>query len=238
MDKNSNIYVFGFATLVTLIVAVTLASISEGLRPLKEKNAAVYKKREILSSVMNAEDLKLLDDDAAEAAFSDFISQLVVNSAGEKVEIDGQPFEVDIAKEDKKAKDDRVFPLFVYENGEDKKYIFPVRGLGLWDAIWGYVAVEDDLNTISGTAFGHAAETPGLGAEIKDNKGWIKQFEGKKLYDKSGEYKSVTVKKGPINDPDHQVDAIAGATITGDGVTVMLFEDIKSYIPYLNTLKN
>jgi Na+-transporting NADH:ubiquinone oxidoreductase subunit C len=41
------------------------------------------------------------------------------------------------------------------------------------------------------------------------------------------------------NDPkdldknDHEVDAISGATITGDGVTNMIIERLTHYLPYL-----
>jgi Na+-transporting NADH:ubiquinone oxidoreductase subunit C len=101
------------------------------------------------------------------------------------------------------------------------------------------VAIEEDFNTIAGISMDHKAETPGLGAEIKDNPDDYNQpFVGKKLYDESGEYVSVAMKKGAITDPAHQVDAITGATITSDGVSKMLYEDVKAYLPYFQTLKN
>ena len=36
---------------------------------------------------------------------------------------------------------------------------------------------------------------------------------------------------------DNEVDAIAGATITGDGVSAMLRNDLRLYVPYFKTLK-
>ena len=77
-----------------------------------------------------------------------------------------------------------------------KFILVSVRGSGLWDEIWGSIALEDDFNTITGATFDHKGETPGLGAEIKDNPKFPSQFVGKKIYDENGEYVSVQVKKG------------------------------------------
>jgi len=113
-----------------------------------------------------------------------------------------------------------------------------MRGAGLWDEIWGYVAIEQDYRTVAGVAFDHTAETPGLGAEIKDNKIWCAQFVGKKITDDNGNFKSIGVIKGPIEEEVHQVSAISGATVTSDGVNEMLFQDIKDYLVYFNKQKN
>jgi len=112
-----------------------------------------------------------------------------------------------------------------------------VRGKGLWDEIWGSIAIKDDFNTIGGVAFNHTAETPGLGAEIKDNKNWKSKFTGKKLFNSAGEFVSVDVVKGGVKEPDHQVDAISGATVTCVGVAEMLDRGIEVYLPYFESLK-
>ena len=143
---------------------------------------------------------------------------------------------IDMAKERKKPESERLLPLFIYEQGGEKYYIVSVRGNGLWDEIWGNIALESDLSTITGAAFDHKGETPGLGAEIKDNPNFAKKFKGKKIYDE-GEYVSVTVRKGGAKDPEHDVDGISGATVTADGVTEMLHRGIKYYEPYFKTLK-
>ncbi|MBK9043302.1 MAG: FMN-binding protein [Saprospiraceae bacterium] len=127
--------------------------------------------------------------------------------------------------------------MFTFKDDKNKEYnILYVRGKGLWDEIWGYIAVDSDWDSIAGQAFDHKGETPGLGAEIKDNKSWFKQFTGRKLYDTGGNFKSVSVVKGGIKVPDHQVDAISGATITGNGVDEMMKRGLKYYEPYI--LKN
>ena len=237
MDKNSNVYVFGFAAIMTLIVAISLASISQGLKPLKEANALLYKKNEILSGVIDDIDKK--SNEEVETLFEERIEAVVLNAKGELIKDESvTALDIDLAKEKKKEVSKRLLPLYVYKNDGKTKYIVPVRGKGLWDAIWGYITVEDDINTIAGVSFGHAGETPGLGAEIKDNAKWKGQYIGKKLMNDKGEFVGVSAVKGGIKDKDHQVDAISGATITGDGVTDMIVEDITNYMAYFKTLKN
>jgi len=111
-----------------------------------------------------------------------------------------------------------------------------VRGSGLWDEIWGNIGLKDDLETVVGASFDHAGETPGLGAEIKDNSSWVRQFQDKKIYDESGNYTSVVVRKGGARNPTYEVDGISGATVTADGVSDMLYSGIQYYLPYLKTL--
>ena len=141
-----------------------------------------------------------------------------------------------MAKEKKKPEADRILPLFTFDSGSEKFYIVSVRGSGLWDEIWGSIALESDFNTLAGAAFDHKGETPGLGAEIKDNPSFRQKFAGKKLYD-DGEYVSITIVKGAITKPNYQVDAISGATVTSVGVAEMLQRGIKYYEPYFNKLK-
>lgn len=237
MDKNSNLYVFLFALVMTLVIALTLSSVSEGLKPIKDKNELVYKKKEILGCVIPPEEVKAMDDLTVESTFSERIQQVVVNNSGKEIQSETEALLIDLKKEKYKSIETRALPMFIYKGDKAKQYIIPIRGNGLWDAIWGFVAIKEDLNTISGISFGHAGETPGLGAEIKDNARWKNQFIGKKLFAPSGDFVSITVKKVPLTDPEHQVDAISGATITGDGVTTMMHNDIENYLPYLKSLK-
>src|SRR5690606_7287922 len=119
---------------------------------------------------------------------------------------------------------------YVYAGDDGKKFfILSVRGSGLWDEIWGNVALEEDLRTLAGASFDHKGETPGLGAEIKDNPAFSAQFLGKTIYDQTGEFTSVTVRKGGAKDPANEVDGISGATITCNGVTEMLDRGIQYY---------
>ena len=107
-----------------------------------------------------------------------------------------------------------------------------MRGKGLWGPIWGYVALEDDMNTVHGASFGHKGETPGLGAEI-ETAAFQQQFVGEKIFDESGKFVSVRlVKSGANPDDKHAVDAVSGGTITSNGVTEMLHRTLGYYVSY------
>ena len=93
--------------------------------------------------------------------------------------------------------------------------------------------MESDWKTIAGVSFDHKGETPGLGAEIKDNPTWVSQFTGKKIYADDGSFTSVRIIKSGAKDPVHEVDGISGATITANGVDEMLERGLKYYEPYI-----
>ncbi|MEZ4992347.1 MAG: NADH:ubiquinone reductase (Na(+)-transporting) subunit C [Saprospiraceae bacterium] len=237
-------YVIIFVTVMTTIVAVMLTGYRQVTYPLAERNADIFNKRAILSAVED-----YLGDGKTVADLSDAqvgetfgeggefgkVDQVVLDMSGQEVK-DMTADEIDMAKEKKKPENQRKLPLYVYHQGGETYYILSVRGSGLWDAIWGNIALKSDLNTVVGAAFDHAGETPGLGAEIKDNPAFAAQFKGKEIYD-DGQYVSVAVVKGGAKDPEHQVDAISGATVTSVGVSNMLYQGIKNYEPYFNTIR-
>ena len=105
------------------------------------------------------------------------------------------------------------------ESGEVEKYVFPVRGYGLWSMMKGFLAVEPDLKTIAGLTFYEQAETPGLGGEIKSAK-FKAQWPGKKIYGDEGNVRVQVVKAAP--DDEYSIDALTGATITSNGVSKMM----------------
>ncbi len=231
---------------MTGIVAIVLSLLSFGLKPIHEKNAAIYNKKATLSAIADhlGVDFAKITDDQVQEIFDKNIEQLVLDTKGNLLTSEeviskgytgGKAEDVDMAKEKKKPVDEQIIPLYIFTgNGGDKYYILNVRGNGLWDAIWGSVALKDDKNTIAGVSFDHTGETPGLGAEIKDNQEWKNQFEGKSIYDDSGNFVSISVVKGGADDSDqHAIDGITGATITGDGVDKMLKKGIAYYVPYL-----
>lgn len=231
-------YIIIFILILTATVAVVLTGLREVTKSKADLNEEIFEKRAILSAVEDhLPDGQLVKDLSDEEVLNIFegIEQITLDMSGNVVE-DISAEDVDMAKERKKPEDERILPLFVYEQGGEKYYIVSVRGNGLWDEIWGNIALESDLNTITGAAFDHKGETPGLGAEIKDNPSFAEQFEGKKIYD-DGEYVSVTVRKGGAKDPEHDVDGISGATVTADGVTEMLYRGIKNYQPYFEKIK-
>ena len=174
--------------------------------------------------------------------FSKYIKQQLVIDANGGSKEDTEAYLIDVKKEQAKAKNGgtRRLPLFVGEKDGKTFYIAPIRGKGLWDAIWAYVALDKDM-VVQGTFFDHAGETPGLGANI-NQRFFMDDFTGEHLLSDTGVFKGIAVTKGN-NDPknldkvDHEVDAIAGSTITGDGVSAMLKADLKLYLPYFKNLK-
>ncbi len=231
-------YVIGFIFILTVSVAVVLTGLREITKDKAAQNEDIFNKRAILSAVeSHLPDGKKVDDLSDEEVSGIFaeMQQPVLNMKGEEVE-GIQAEDIDMAKERKKPEAERRLPLYIYEHNGEKFYILSVRGNGLWDEIWGNIALEGDGNTIAGAAFDHKGETPGLGAEIKDNPDFPAKFAGKKIYE-DGAYVSVKVRKGGVKNPEHEVDAISGATVTSDGVTEMLYRGIKYYQPYLETLR-
>ena len=185
----------------------------------------------------------IIDRDGAEELFDKYIDgQLAVKNDG-SIDTSVDVFNnVKLSLELKKNPKDQDFPLYVANIESEKFYIIPVRGNGLWNAIYGYISLKEDLNTIKGVVFDHVGETAGLGAEITQD--WfVERFVDEKLFDSDNNLMGIKVSK-TNNDPnnsdknDHEVDAISGATITGDGVSDMIKERLEHYIPYFNTLRS
>ncbi len=238
---HSTQYTTVFILALTSIVALVLAGMFTVLKPIHDANEAIYNKKEILAAVDPA--AENMSDDEVAKIFSTKVKQYVLNAKGEVVDAKTanglllKAEEIKMDKERKKPEEERVYPLYIYENADGANYIVSVYGKGLWDAIWGSVALKSDFSTVAGVAFGHKGETPGLGAEIKDNAAFKKSFIGTKILNAEGEFVSVEVKKGGAKDRVHQVDAISAATVTCDGVTDMLKEGISVYLPYFESLK-
>ncbi len=112
--------------------------------------------------------------------------------------------------------------VFVLKNkaGEVERYVFPVRGNGLWSLMQGYLAVEPDFQTVAGLTFYQQGETPGLGGEV-ENKQWKKKWLKKQIYDAQGDVALKVIKGDQTKNPNG-VDALSGATITSNGVSSML----------------
>ncbi|MAP54299.1 Na(+)-translocating NADH-quinone reductase subunit C [Altibacter sp.] len=242
-DKNS--YTVIFAIVMVIVVGSILAGFASGLKPLVKANEKYEKMQNILYA-MNVNDnegpndVTFIPTDRVEEEFNKYITkQLVIQ--GDNITEDDQAFLIDLKKEETLAKEEgytRRLPLFIGEKDGKELYVIPVRGKGLWDAIWGFVAVDKGM-TIQGVYFDHKGETPGLGAEIKQRY-FMDDFTGESFLNGNA-FEGITVAKGN-NDPkntdtsDNEVDALAGATITGDGVSAMLKKDIRMYVPYFQKL--
>lgn len=243
--RQSNGYLIIFTVAMTVICAGLLAGVAELLKPQHKKQVELDKKSQILGAVRNIPE----GTDVLEM-YDKLIEGVVVNHKGEIVTEDKDGNELDatfvnVEKQFKKPNpEDKLFPVFKYmsevEEGKVDAYIVPVYGNGLWDNIWGFIAIQPDMNTIKGAVFDHKAETPGLGADITTEK-FQSRFEGKQIFD-DGEVESVLVLKGESNDiPEdekHKVDGLSGATMTCNGVTNMLEKYFKFYEPYFKKIRS
>lgn len=229
MNKNSNAYTFIFAIAMVIIVAVTLSFTATSLSPLQKENVRQEKMQNILSTIGIE-----VERAEAEELFNKYITQqIALNSNGEEKE-DVNAFDVDLAKELSKPLDQQSFPMYIADYEGSEYFIAPLRGNGLWDAIWGYIALKDDANTVQGVVFDHKGETAGLGAEITTD--WFQErFKDEKVFDENGNLVGVSVVKGYSggnNKDDNKVDSISGATITSDGVSDMIANRLKNYLPF------
>ena len=228
MDRNSNGYTFMFAAIMVAVVGALLAIAATSLKDLQDENVKKEKMQNILASVG-----VVVEREQAPNQFTSVIKEQLALKVDGSVDESTQAFSIDLKSELSKKVEEQRFPLYVAEQDGKKFYIVPLRGAGLWDAIWGYVALEEDLNTIKGTVFDHKGETPGLGAEITQK--WFQdRFVGEKIMNPSGEIVGVEVAKGNTSQSkdDNKVDAISGSTITGNGVSAMIKERLSNYKNY------
>jgi Na+-transporting NADH:ubiquinone oxidoreductase subunit C len=233
MNRDSNAYTFGFAAAMVLVVASVLAFTASSLKDLQAENVRKEKMQNILATIGIE-----TDREGAEELFNNYIvEQLALRNDGTVDDAVDAFSDINLALEIKKDANNQRFPLYVASVEETQYYIIPLRGAGLWNAIWGYIALNEDKNSIKGVVFDHQGETAGLGAEITQQ--WfMNRFVDEKIFDTSGSLVGINVSK-TNNDPndtdkdDHEVDAISGATITGDGVSDMILERLQHYLPYL-----
>lgn len=221
IDTNSDIYAIIYSAVVVVIVAFLLAGVSSALSDRQNENIRLDKKKQILAS------LNIKDSEDPAAKYDEVINgcEYIVNSEGgceaEKGGFDVKNDEIN----------DKNLPLYIAKVGGETKYVIPMTGTGLWGGIWGYLALNDDCNTIYGVYFSHSSETPGLGAEIAGDK-FQSRFPGKKVYNTDGTVALSVVKKSV--DAEYDVDGVSGATITCNGVHEMLQKGLAPYYNYLN----
>jgi len=263
---DKNLYTVLFSVVLVVVVGSLLAFTAQFLKPVIEKNKRWEKEQNILYAmgVNNNEPGSVIFVPTAQvdSEFEKYIKQqLVLDNSGNvlkiveggkivkdyssKVKYDygTDVYLMDIKKDKAEAGNDpskRHLPLFIGEKDGKKFYIAPVYGKGLWDAIWGFVSMDENM-IVQGVYFDHKGETPGLGANIKE-RFFMDDFIGEHLFDSTGNFKSIDISKSngdPENNEkaDNEVDAIAGATITGNGVSAMLKTDLALYVPYFQSLK-
>ncbi len=220
-DKNSNLYIITYSTVMVVVVAFFLAFTAISLKSRQAENILNEKKSAILVSLGESE-----------KSYDELITAFAVDASGAKVAgIEGEAV-LDMLADLKSTFAGDAYPVF---QATDGRIVVPIFGSGLWGAIWGYVALESDMNTISGVVLDHAGETPGLGAEIATEK-HQNQYKDKSIFE-AGEFVSISLIKGGAKGDNiaHQVDGISGGTKTADGVTAMFNDSLEKYVAYLKS---
>lgn len=208
LNTNNNAYIIIYSIVLVVIVAFCLAFVYTSLKEKQEANVALDVKKQVLASL----DVREFADDAdAESKYAEIVQ------ATDTVDAESKSV------------------IYTCKLNGDTKYIFYVKGMGLWGPIWGYVALNSDKETVYGAYFNHEGETAGLGGEIKDSKAWQDLFKGKKAVAEGkpvlGVKKATDIKD---NEKDFTVDAVTGATLTSNGVDLMLKESLAKYSDFLN----
>ena len=248
-DTVSKTITVALALCVVCSLVVSTAAVM--LKPAQDANKSLDRKRNILAAAG-----LLKEDVSVEEQFKSITTKIVDLRTGKYTDaIDAGTYDQSKAKKDSTlseplsneddlakigSREHYSFVYLVEVDGKLDKVILPVRGYGLWSTMKGFLALENDANTVAGIGFYEHGETPGLGGEI-DNPRWKAIWPGKEVY-KQGDA-ALGLIKGAVNksssDAIHQVDGLAGATLTSNGVTNMVkfWLGKLGFQTYLNNLK-
>lgn len=231
LNTNSNTYTIEYSAIIVVVVAFLLAFVYQVLKPKQDANEALDQKKQVLYA-LNIRGLN--DTEAAQKYKEVVLADQILDRDCNVVEQGEQGGENAGFKLKKADQAEGKLALYICKVDGQTKYVIPVYGMGLWGGISGYIAINEDKATVFGAYFNHESETAGLGAEIKDNVKWQQQFQGKHLFAKDGTDVALSVEK-KVTDPDTQVDAVTGATLTSNGVTEMLHSCLSLYQKFLET---
>lgn len=248
-DRNSVRNTLTVAIGLSIMCSILVAGTAILLKPMQEQNATDFRQRIILEVAGLYEPGTAPDLEAAGIE-----ARLVDLETGEYVESeDAAGFDpVEAARDPAQSVDippafdvagvrrrSALSPVYLVREGDAiDQIILPVRGAGLWSTMYGYISVDSDGNTVRGLRFYEHAETPGLGDQI-DRPEWRAQWEGKLLFSDDDEV-VIEVVRGNAPDNDHQIDGLAGATLTARGVMYLVHYWVggHGYGPYLERLRS
>ncbi|MDR0634357.1 MAG: Na(+)-translocating NADH-quinone reductase subunit C [Azoarcus sp.] len=256
-NKESTARTLAVALVVSLVAAVFVAGSAVYLKPVQEQNRQIDKQRSILAiagigdAALSAGEVRALFERRIEAQVIDLTTGEIdtsrdpatfdaLKAARDPATSVALPGDKDIALIKRREQFATVYRL-ENDDGQLEALILPVRGYGLWSTLYGFLAIAPDLNTVIGLGFYQHGETPGLGGEV-DNPKWKAHWPGKTLFDDAG-HPAIRIVKGgvPPGSPDaaHQVDALAGATLTSKGVDHLLafWLGEQGFGPYLDKLR-
>src|SRR5690554_282410 len=238
--------------LLCVVCSVVVSAAAVILKPMQVANKELDRKSNILAAAGISDPSKSVDE-----LFEQIATRYVDLETGKFVDMPSTYDEAKAAKDPQqnirldRAEDKagiktiaRVQPVYLVEgsDGSVEKVILPVHGKGLWSTLYGFLALEGDLNTVVGLGFYSHAETPGLGGEV-DNPSWKALWPGKEVYGEDKTDPRIQLIKGSVDastpDAQHKVDGLSGATLTANGVTnlVQFWMGENGYAPFLNNLR-
>ncbi|TVZ39182.1 Na+-transporting NADH:ubiquinone oxidoreductase subunit C [Alteromonadaceae bacterium 2753L.S.0a.02] len=240
------------ALLLCIVCSVVVSTASVVLKPAQIANKQIDFKRNILAAAGLLDPSKSVEEQFSQVETKivdletgKFTSEIDPKSFDQRKSVkdpklsDALPGEEDIAGLSRREKYAKVY--LVKDSGGLKTVILPISGYGLWGTLYGFLAIEADMNTVVGLGYYDHKETPGLGAEV-DNPHWKSLWQGKKLYSADGSV-AISIIKGSVGpgtpDAEHKVDGLSGATLTSVGVDHMMkfWLGENGYKPFLDNLK-
>lgn len=253
MNTNGNTYTVIYSTILVVLVAAILAFAALSLQDKQNENVKLETVSKLLGAASQADGTFTIEEGAdVLGLYADHITDaFYVDGNGNRVG------EMNMGKEDKNAievtttsdlkkqndimkkieagdtslKPSLRMPVYVFDINGAKITVIPCYGAGLWGPIWGYIALNEDGKTITGAVFDHKGETPGLGSKIADAP-FCNEFKGKTL-DLSSAQSFAVAKPGSLDNPEHGVDAISGATITSRALGLSIDMWARNYSAYL-----
>ncbi len=251
MNTSSNGYVMGFAIGVCVIISAALAVTANSLKPIQDEAAEFDRQKNVMVAAGLVETGDTRSADVLKKLYVDRVQEAVVNTkSGEvltgKSAKDAAQMNKDAAAADPSDKGAanrfRVVATTKGADGKIEAVVLPISGKGLWSTIYGYLALEGDLEKVRGVTFYKHGETPGLGGEC-ENPVWCAQWKGKSIRGEGKKLVGIEVKKGKVDptipyDKAHRVDGLSGSTITCNGINRFVLADLTAFEGYLATLKN
>ncbi len=248
-------YIIGFAVAICLVCSVFVSSSAVALKDRQEANKVLDRQKKVLG-VIGVKDVGKKTREEVEKLFNEKAKARVVDLATGDYDdkTDANAFDMKKAAKDPQLGKDapknnagikrlskKAVIYEVSENGKLVTVVLPIEGKGLWSTLYGFIALDaNDLNTVKGLTFYQHGETPGLGGEV-DNPSWKAKWAGRKAFGKDGKPAIGVIKgaAGPAKSAPHKVDGLAGATITGNGVTklVRFWLGKQGFGPFLTKLK-
>ena len=250
-SNNSTLKTIKVALVLCIVCSVIVSTAAVLLRPAQQANKDLDRKTNVLAAagmLQKGDDVNAkfasITARAVDLATGKFTDAVDLDSYNQRKASKDPELSVDLGDADiaKIGRLPKYMIVYVVEGDAGlEKIILPIKGYGVWSTLYGFVALEADLNTVAGLGFYEHAETPGLGGEI-DNPLWKAQWIGKKSYDANNK-QALTVVRGKVDlsrsESIHEIDGLSGATLTSRGVDnlIKFWMGENGFSPFLSNLR-